>query len=627
MRAWIFGLIGVAVIAALGFLFFGRGGQSDTAQQEQEQLELLPPITASERVIAEAEVVPEAFVDIAFESTGTVAEVLVREGDMVQAGDVIARLDTRDLELVVQQRTADLAVTRAAYELLLAGATQAEIDASAARLANAQANLAQREADIARFQADVAQAQGNLLSRQGEVSAADIAAAEAELNEAQAALADLLDGEDAVRIQTAQAAVDEARARLNETLEGAKPEDIRLAQARLAEAQSRLEADRNRLSADKTRTQATMEIRANELRNRQDEYSRIYWDIREIERELNNINQQRWRDLKDREEQALRRVQDAEAQLEQARVEFEAAQQAEITGVQVGEASVAQARAQLDNLLALPRPADVEIARARLNDAEARLADVLKPAKDDQVAAANARIARAQANLERLFGAQRAGQLAAAEASVAAAAANVETANASVAASAADVERARAELENVQSPPREPEIKDREARIEQAQVALKQAQLNLEKATLVAPMSGTIVNFDTKVGERVVANNALGSIADLSAWKVETTDLTELGIVRVRVGDKAEITFDAIPDLVLPGVVSEIRELGELRQGDIVYRVTVRPTEWDNRLRWRMTATVSIEPSDPFSARPTSIPSGSDTEQIGEPIPTATPRP
>jgi len=40
-----------------------------------------------------------------------------------------------------------------------------------------------------------------------------------------------------------------------------------------------------------------------------------------------------------------------------------------------------------------------------------------------------------------------------------------------------------------------------------------------------------------------------------------------------------------------------------------------------------MTATVSIEPSDPFSARPTSIPSGGDTEQIGEPIPTATPRP
>lgn len=194
---------------------------------------------------------PEAFVDIAFELNGTVAEVLVKEGDLVQAGDVIARLDTRDLELIVKQRAADLAMARAAYESLLAGATQEEIDASAARLANAQANLAQREADIARFQADVAQAQGNLLSRQGDVTTADIAAAEAELNEAQAALADLLDGEDAVRIQTAQAAVDEARARLNETLAGAKPEDVRLAQARLEEAQVRLEADRNRLSADR----------------------------------------------------------------------------------------------------------------------------------------------------------------------------------------------------------------------------------------------------------------------------------------------------------------------------------------------------------------------------------------
>lgn len=43
MRAWIFGLIGVAVLAALGFLFFGGGDQPDTAQQEQDQLQLLPP--------------------------------------------------------------------------------------------------------------------------------------------------------------------------------------------------------------------------------------------------------------------------------------------------------------------------------------------------------------------------------------------------------------------------------------------------------------------------------------------------------------------------------------------------------------------------------------------------------
>jgi HlyD family secretion protein len=36
--------------------------------------------------------------------------------------------------------------------------------------------------------------------------------------------------------------------------------------------------------------------------------------------------------------------------------------------------------------------------------------------------------------------------------------------------------------------------------------------------------------------------------------------------------------------------------LGKNYQGDIVYKVTITPDQWDERLRWKMTATVSIEP-------------------------------
>ena len=131
-----------------------------------------------------------------------------------------------------------------------------------------------------------------------------------------------------------------------------------------------------------------------------------------------------------------------------------------------------------------------------------------------------------------------------------------------------------------------------------AQTALKTAQAELDKATLKAPFAGTIVTLDLKVGERVQPGTVVIQMADLSQFQIETTDLTELNIVRVRQGSPVMMTFDAIPDLQLLGTVSRINGLGENKQGDITYIVTVTPDRQDSRLRWNMTASVSIVPSD-----------------------------
>ena len=83
-------------------------------------------------------------------------------------------------------------------------------------------------------------------------------------------------------------------------------------------------------------------------------------------------------------------------------------------------------------------------------------------------------------------------------------------------------------------------------------------------------------------------------LADLSAWQVETDDLTELDVVRVQEGDRVSVTFDAIDDLELPGKVVHIKPIGREKLGDITYVVTVRLAEQDARLRWNMTAVVTI---------------------------------
>jgi HlyD family secretion protein len=87
----------------------------------------------------------------------------------------------------------------------------------------------------------------------------------------------------------------------------------------------------------------------------------------------------------------------------------------------------------------------------------------------------------------------------------------------------------------------------------------------------------------------------IGRLADLSAWNIETSDLTELGVIHVQEDDPVSISVDAIPDAKLSGRVVRVKPLGENKQGDIVYTVLVRPEEQDARLKWNMTTSVAIQ--------------------------------
>ena len=127
-----------------------------------------------------------------------------------------------------------------------------------------------------------------------------------------------------------------------------------------------------------------------------------------------------------------------------------------------------------------------------------------------------------------------------------------------------------------------------ESRLESARAQLESAQLRLEDLELTAPFSGTIAVSDLEIGELVNPGVSV-LLADEDHWEIETTDLTELDVVSVEVGMPVEVTVDALPDVVLTGVVERIKILGEAMQGDVTYRVVIALDEQDARLRWNMT--------------------------------------
>ena len=66
----------------------------------------------------------------------------------------------------------------------------------------------------------------------------------------------------------------------------------------------------------------------------------------------------------------------------------------------------------------------------------------------------------------------------------------------------------------------------------------------------------------------------------------------------VILGQQVSITPDALPELDLPGIVTDISTLHTEKRGDVTYTVTISLEESDPRLRWGMTMVVTFPPVD-----------------------------
>ena len=135
-----------------------------------------------------------------------------------------------------------------------------------------------------------------------------------------------------------------------------------------------------------------------------------------------------------------------------------------------------------------------------------------------------------------------------------------------------------------------------QARLRAAQANLAAAQEALDGYTLKAPFAGTVTDLYLEVGQLIGPEIPAAQLADLREFQVKTSDLTELEVVKIQVGQQVEIAPDALPDLILMGVVERIGESFTSQAGDILYTVTIRLEESDPALRWGMTVELRFVP-------------------------------
>ena len=134
------------------------------------------------------------------------------------------------------------------------------------------------------------------------------------------------------------------------------------------------------------------------------------------------------------------------------------------------------------------------------------------------------------------------------------------------------------------------------ARVSAAETNLAAARAVLEQYDIRSPAAGTLVESNLNMGELVMLGQPVAKWADLSEWYVETTDLTEIDVVKVELGQTVEVAADALPDNKMSGTVTAIQDTFQEIRGDITYVTRIKLEETVPGLRWGMTVLVNFLP-------------------------------
>ncbi len=134
------------------------------------------------------------------------------------------------------------------------------------------------------------------------------------------------------------------------------------------------------------------------------------------------------------------------------------------------------------------------------------------------------------------------------------------------------------------------DIRNQKNIVAQKEFTLADAQQQLSDHYIRAPFEGVVAAVNIKKGDSVS-----GSLFTLITKKqIAEITLNEVDIAKVKVGQKATLTFDAVENLSLTGEVAEVDSLGSVSQGVVNYNIQIIFDAQDERVKPGMSVSASI---------------------------------
>ena len=136
------------------------------------------------------------------------------------------------------------------------------------------------------------------------------------------------------------------------------------------------------------------------------------------------------------------------------------------------------------------------------------------------------------------------------------------------------------------------DIQSAELTVKQRENALLDAQEKLADYSIRAPFDGIIAKLDAKEGDTVSSATILGTL--ITKQKIAEISLNEVDVAKVKVGQKATLTFDAVPDLTITGQVAEVDTMGTVSEGVVTYTIKINFDTQDDRIKPGMSVSAAI---------------------------------
>ncbi|MBI4288352.1 MAG: HlyD family efflux transporter periplasmic adaptor subunit [Chloroflexi bacterium] len=580
----IFIVLPLAIVGGGAAAFTKMRGQTNAAVSPQGQVIDVKRGTLETKVTASGSLTAPKKVNLTFGSGGTVKERLIDMGDAVKKDQILARLDTIDLERAVidaesSVKSAEKA-TKDTIDLYDTGAVaqaDAAVAAAGAQVKAAEKALAdvQPPYDLSPYApSDIAQAE------------AAVAAAEAQVKAAEKALADVQPPYDLSPytpsdIAQAEAAVSDAQAQ------------VKTAENALAKSQTPVVSeDIAHLKAAVDNADKTLALAQQDLTNARSSRDRAVADAQELLRQqqenyravvkLNLVGDDIYLDpaILLGAGTVTDRLQTAYQSLLRARDNARIAQE-------TGDKNVAAADAAVTRAQDAVRKAQEDLDR-QTDDASVNLV-----VKQHQLDAARAALARAREDLKKrkagpdpLEVANRKFALENARSSLvkaredlkkrAAGPDPLDVANRKLGLdnARASLVKAEEDLKKKRAGPDPVDMAARNSQLAAARAALAKARDNLAKATIVAPFDGVVASVSGDSGDSVTAATVAVVLIDPSRIRMDAV-LDETSVVQVKVGQETQVSLDALPDTSVKGTVTSIAPVSVLQSGVVNYQVFI----------------------------------------------------
>lgn len=539
----------VVVILLTVFFIFSREEKVEYVTAEVKRENLIQTVSEVGMVKAIKEV------ELNFLQSGRIAKILARIGDKVKQGQVLTELDYSSLSIKEQEAQANLDITQANLNKLLAGATAGEIAVSQAKAE--QAKVAYRAAleELAKIRnttaENITQAEKDLADL--ESSSSDnitpyeqaVTIAQTNLNNTKSTYQRAIDNKEDIALTTIDdklAVANTALDAINTIITDSDAENILSIKdtSYLANTENFYIASLELLEAAKSSLSIAA---ADKTKNN------IDTAIQSFSTSLNKI----FKTL-DYCFSALENSITSSAFTQTELNAYKTNVSSQSTLISTSISAVQTAQHNLDDAI-LTYETKVAEAEDSLAKAQVNLDDAIKTARDNL---SSAKVSSAQ---------------------------QITTAQAKVDTTLEAWAVAKVQLKEVKSPARIQDVSLYRAQVKQAEAALNLVKKQIEDSIIKAPIDGTIIKIEYEIGEQISATKAVMAMLSENNFEIEV-DISEADIAKINKDNSVEVTLDAFgDDIKFSGRVYFIEPAETVIQDVIYYKVKIEFTGKEEKLK------------------------------------------